>query len=372
MEIFDSKITKKDFENFTSDNIKNISYDNIKTGIESIDNATNGGFKTGITVLGATPGAGKSTLAFQIAKNVAKYRPVIIFSLEMSKNQILSKMIISQMYLDNPQLEIFVTESDLLNSIKNQDFQKELWDKIKETTKKLKNDVPNLYIVENINGISAQTIFDEVSNFIDKPLDNKNKYPKTPFVIVDYLQFLSPSQTNLHTDKQIADNSIAILKRLSTEYKISILLISSLSRTYYDKPIKMDAFKESGGIEYTAETLIGMRQISEQGKIPRLLELEFLKQRYGSQGVKVELLFDSSRGIIYEKEDKDTDTSDNKHVHTSKPSATSKGKASVNQAESINQKRAKSSKGESESQALANQSSDDVKRLFDSLKRDTK
>ena len=127
-----------------------------------------------------------------------------------------------------------------------------------------------------------------------------------PVIIVDYLQVLQaekdPETGRKMTDaRAIIDHNVTELKRLSRE-GMPIFVISSVNRSNYLAPIDFEAFKESGGIEYTADVVWGLQlavihdPIFEKEKdvikkrvkiaeakeaMPREIELVCLKNRYG-------------------------------------------------------------------------------------------
>ena len=93
------------------------------------------------------------------------------------------------------------------------------------------------------------------------------------------------------TDKQNTDHAVKVLKQLARDESIAILAISSLNRANYSEKISMQAFQESGAIEYSSDVLLGM-QLKGMGtsdfdvneakrKDPREVELHFLKNRNG-------------------------------------------------------------------------------------------
>lgn len=279
-----------DIGKFNSSDINDIAFASVKTGINSLDKALSGGFRPGLTVLGALPGTGKSTLAFQIARNVSsRGTPVIIYSLEMTRNQILSKMISRQTFISSP--ENAVSATDMLNSNRNRDISPLQWENIREARQIVEKETDNIYITESDDcGISASFIDNEVSEFIAK------NPGASPFVIVDYLQFLAPNSNKTLSDKQAVDDNIRTLNALASEYKICVLLISSLNRNSYNGKITMLSFKESGSIEYSADTLISMEKATSgtegENQSFRTVCLSFLKQRYGQTGISIKLRYD--------------------------------------------------------------------------------
>ena len=88
------------------------------------------------------------------------------------------------------------------------------------------------------------------------------------------------------------------LKRISRDYKITVIIISSLNRANYHKKIAMEALKESGAIEYGSDVIIGLQfsgaedekfDLEEAArKNPREIELYILKNRNGQRGNKID------------------------------------------------------------------------------------
>lgn len=79
-------------------------------------------------------------------------------------------------------------------------------------------------------------------------------------------------------------------KRISRELKLPLLINSSLNRAAYDSKVALDSFKESGGLEYTSDCLIGLEFQNrknldeERAKNPREVEAIILKNRNGEAG----------------------------------------------------------------------------------------
>ena len=117
-----------------------------------------------------------------------------------------------------------------------------------------------------------------------------------PVVIVDYLQIIAPADVHF-TDKQNLDRNVCSLKKLSRKYELTVLAISSFNRENYNAEASMAAFKESGGIDYSADVLLGLQAQgaggknfnidAEKRKDPRELELKILKNRTAGLGKPV-------------------------------------------------------------------------------------
>ncbi len=282
--------------------------EHIPTGFKQLDTLLGGGISPGLIVLGAISSLGKSTLALQIAQNISSQgRPVVYYSLEMPKHAIAMKALqrsafkhlkgrtpfSDEMYtkLKNKALSI----NDLLHS-KNLNESKR---KLKEyAQKECEQECSELIVVERSNKeFSAADIHTRIKGYIQECRKNGKQ---TPVVFVDYLQILI-SQTDKHnkTDKQIVDDNIKELWLLANQCGIPVVVISSVNRESYNKNIAFSSFKESGGIEFTADIVLGMQFSAlhgkttdtkafnadeEKGKDPRRVELIVLKQRYGKSG----------------------------------------------------------------------------------------
>lgn len=271
----------------------------FSTGIDKLDDILGGGLYPGLTVIGAIPGMGKSTFALQIAADIAYAgHPVLFYSLEMPKNRVLAKLLNREIHLQNKKSEI--TSDWLLREESRSVEYADRWEFIDRVKESLDGHYDTLYIrTQNTSIFSAETLCRDTEKFI-------NETGLLPVVFVDYLQYLSPRDGNrAMTDKQKNDDNIRELKNLSIRYGLPVAVISSLNRDAYRderKPLKMDAFKETGDIEYTAAAIFGLQfremknqdfeKDKEMSQKERKLELVCLKQRYGMSGPSASVMLD--------------------------------------------------------------------------------
>lgn len=267
---------------------KNMNTSGISTGFDNLDQSLGGGLYAGLYTLGAISSLGKTTLALQIADNIAASgHDVIFFSLEMSANEVLAKSFsrISAELAQKGQMEDYYTTRAILNGIPTVDEYTKM-------EKQYNRIAQNMYIVEgNFHADLAM---------IQRHIDKHVRIRKTkPVVVVDYLQILLPESDRL-TDKQAVDRNIVGLKRLSREFDIPVLLISSFNRDNYLNPVSYASFKESGAIEYSSDVILGLQllvvhEVAEEknktkkenilneakNQVPREVELVILKNRNG-------------------------------------------------------------------------------------------
>lgn len=277
----------------------------MKTGFDEVDSMLGGGLTPGLTVLGAASGLGKSTFLLQLAENVSENGiPVLYFSLEMSSTMIAAKAINRQLFIQNKKNThrkfgaMDLTNPEIV-------FSATTWESIERSRRKAEEKSKNLYVLdmENLSEqeCTAKGIYGVVKTFVN---DHEDK--EKPLVIVDYLQILKADPLDNRGDRQSVENCIRWMTKIHLEFKVSVVLISSLSRTSYKQKVQQDSFKETGGIEYSSDVLLGLsfcnapsdklspkkpgpkKQFSideEKEKVPREVELSFLKQRYGVCGV---------------------------------------------------------------------------------------
>ena len=258
-------LTKENYKNYIS-NESNIR--KIPTGITKLNNIYGGGLPKGLTIIGANTGLGKTTLALQLADNMAKEEntKILFISLELTKYELVSKSLSRISYLDND-LTSHTPNDFMSNEVENIDPYFDLYDPMGN----------NIYIVDNMPHIKdiSKTI-----NDFSRMFNNSNV-----IVIIDYLQFISCDSSN---DKQNIDMITRELKALANRYNISIMAISSLSREGA-KRNDISSFKESGSIEYTADYLIIMYQKENTNRLAftdntDTITIEFLKNRFGVKG----------------------------------------------------------------------------------------
>ena len=266
------------------------------TGFTKLDEVLEGGLYEGLYIVGAISSLGKTTLITQIADQIAESgEDVLIFSLEMARTEIMAKSISRLTLLDVLQNDGKVSNAKTTRGIttgsRYAGYSKTEQELIQRAIKAYGGYAEHIFIHEGVGDIGADQIREEVGKHILFT-------GKKPTVVIDYLQILAPADVRA-TDKQNTDKAVLELKRISRDYKIPVIGISSFNRANYKEAVTMEAFKESGAIEYSSDILIGL-QLKGAGKKdfdaneaktknPREIELVVLKNRNGATGKKVEL-----------------------------------------------------------------------------------
>lgn len=266
----------------------------IPTGFNRLDAVLDGGLYEGLYIVGAISSLGKTTLITQMADNIAQNgNDVLIFSLEMARAELMAKSI------SRHTLEITLasrgdtrnakTARGITTGKRYEGYSPAETKLIQEAITAYREYAGRIFINEGMGNIGAARVREEVQKHISFT-------GKTPIVIIDYLQILAPYNERA-TDKQNTDKAVFDLKRISREYKTPVIGVSSFNRASYKDEVAMEAFKESGAIEYSSDVLIGLQLAGagdkdfnadeEKKRDPRNIELVILKNRNGKTGDKL-------------------------------------------------------------------------------------
>ncbi|MDD5750605.1 MAG: replicative DNA helicase, partial [Candidatus Pacebacteria bacterium] len=253
----------------------------ISTGFKSLDNILAGFQKSDLIILAARPSIGKSSLAINIAQNVACLHkvPVGIFSLEMSKDQIIDRLIASQANIDSWRLRT----GQLSDEGEYNDFERI------QSAMAILADSP-IYIDDSAGTSVLQMRTMARRLFADKGVG---------LLIIDYLQLMEHRNPMLSMVQQVTENSRA-LKGLARELNIPILVVSQLSRAVEQRTPaipRLSDLRESGGIEQDADVVMFIYRedrYKENTARPGIADIIIAKHRNGPVG-KVELYFDEAR-----------------------------------------------------------------------------
>jgi replicative DNA helicase len=206
----------------------------IPTGYKDLDRKLGGLHPTNLVVIAARPGMGKTALALNIAQNVAQQDiPVAIFSLEMSREEIVSRMLCAQGRIDSQRLRT--------GRLSEADFTK------------LSNAASTLYkkpvFVDDSPGLTVTEIRAKARRL--------KRRPGLGLVIVDYLQLMQGSGGE-NRQQEIALISRS-LKNLARELNVPIIAVSQLNRSLEqreDKRPRLGDLRESGAIEQDSDVVM--------------------------------------------------------------------------------------------------------------------
>lgn len=251
----------------------------VPSGFPDLDNLLSGFHPSDLIIIAARPSVGKTSLALDIARNAAVRHnvPVGIFSLEMSSEQIIDRMLSAESFVNSWKLRTG-------QKIDGEDFSR---------------------IRDALETLSKAPIYID-----DKPGNNilamravarrLKRDRGIGLIIVDYLQLMAPTSTKASDSmvQQVTEISRS-LKGLARELKVPVIALSQLSRAVEQRGgrPRLSDLRDSGSIEQDADVVIFIHRddkTNKESERPNIAEIMIEKHRNGPIG-KVELYFDDKR-----------------------------------------------------------------------------
>ena len=244
----------------------------LSTGLSAVDAKINGMNKSDLLLLAARPGMGKTSMALNVALSAAREsgKTVAIFSLEMSKEQLVTRLIASEGLVENQRL--------ITGNLRESD-----WQRIAEAASALS--CMDIRIDDN----PLLTVAD--MNAKCRRLDNLG------LVVIDYLQLMTSAGGKGYSgeNRQQAVSDISrMLKIMAKELQVPVLCLSQLSRANEkreDKRPMLSDLRESGAIEQDADIVMFLYRddyYNADAEKRNVAECIVAKNRHGETG-KVEL-----------------------------------------------------------------------------------
>lgn len=251
----------------------------VPTGFPELDTLLSGFHPSDLVILAARPSVGKTSLALDIARNAAVRHnvPVGIFSLEMSSEQIVDRMLSAESFVNSWKMRTGAIHAD-------EDFSK---------------------IRDALETLSKAPIYID-----DKPGNNilamravarrLKRERGIGMIIVDYLQLMAPTNTKQSDSmvQQVTEISRS-LKSLARELDVPVIALSQLSRAVEQRggTPRLSDLRDSGSIEQDADVVMFIHREDKNNKEsdrPNIAQILVEKHRNGPTG-KVELFFDEKR-----------------------------------------------------------------------------
>lgn len=254
-----------------------------KTGFSNLD-AEIEGILPGVYIIGGLPALGKTTFTLQLLHQMAQSGEIcILCSYEMSKHLLYCKIAARETYrIESKNFSCHPQHVLTATNINKSKFYEHRVD--------FDAALISLRDLENL------TIWEMDNPNIDDLLKRLEKIclqlEKPPIICVDYLQLLAVGSENV---KNALDAILLKLKTFQRKYNVTFFVISSLNRTNYATDISFQAFKESGGVEYSADCIWGLQFLFDEQASrtnediekakkdnPRKIQLKCLKNRFGA------------------------------------------------------------------------------------------
>ncbi|TSC83446.1 MAG: replicative DNA helicase [Parcubacteria group bacterium Gr01-1014_17] len=253
----------------------------VSTGFKELDLKLSGFQKSDLIILAARPSMGKTSLALDIARQTATLNQtkVAVFSLEMSSQQLVDRMLAAESRVDAWRLRT------------GKLTQEDEFAKIRDSLDRLSK--APIYIDDQpgANILKIRSVSRRIKH--EKGLD---------LIIVDYLQLMTPTNTRIDSLVQQISEISRSLKQLARELDVPVLTLSQLNRnveTRGGKP-RLSDLRDSGSIEQDADVVMFIHRedkYKEDSDKPNVAEILIEKHRNGPTG-KVELYFDADKATF--------------------------------------------------------------------------
>jgi replicative DNA helicase len=244
----------------------------LPTGFIDVDRLLSGLWPQDLIILAARPSMGKTSLALSIALNVAKRGiPVGFFSLEMSKEQLVQRLLTAEAKVD-------------YRRVRTADLEEEDWQKLSEAAARI---AQAAIFIDDTPGLSVREMRARARRL--------QAEHGLGLLVIDYLQLMQSHRRVENRQQEIADISRS-LKGLAKELNIPVLALSQLSRAVeqrQDKRPVMSDLRESGALEQDADVIMFIYReeyYRPETEKKGIAEVIVAKQRNGPVGT-VELAF---------------------------------------------------------------------------------
>lgn len=254
----------------------------VKTGFADLDHILSGMQKSNLLILAARPGTGKTAITLNMAQHVAMHekKAVAIFSLEMSKEELVDRLVVAQSEVD-------------AWKIKTGRLNEDDWDKVSAAMGQL-GDTP--LFIDDTPGLTMGEMRSKARRL--------HLEHNLGLIVVDYLQLVNPGKQYESRTVEVSAISQG-LKNLARELNVPMLACSQLSRAVEqrgEKRPQLADLRESGAIEQDADVVMFIyRPDSDASGTTIPTKLLISKHRNGATG-EIDLLFRGDRMKFYSVE----------------------------------------------------------------------
>lgn len=254
------------------------------TGFHTLDAKLSGLQPSDLVILAARPSMGKTSLALNIAQNAAiRFQKTVgIFSLEMSKEQLVDRLFASMLGVDSWKLQ--------RGKLEDADFQNmgPIMDELHKA---------NIFIDDSVASSLTELRTKARRLQMENGLD---------LLVIDYIQLMTTGNMSYAGNRVQEISEISrCLKQLARELRVPVLALSQLSRAVESRPgniPQLSDLRESGSIEQDADVVLMMYRedyYDEESGRPGMTDVYIRKHRNGPTG-RVELLFKKEQMRFYD------------------------------------------------------------------------
>ncbi len=241
----------------------------VTTGFDDLDDRTGGMQKSDLVIVAARPSMGKTTFAMNLVENalMATERPVLVFSLEMPADQLVTRMLSSLGRINQ-------------TKVRNGQLEEDDWPKLTTAVNMLKN---KPLFIDDQPGISPNEMRARARRI-------HREHGDLALIMVDYLQLMTMKTGKVESRTQEISEISRSLKALAKEMNCPVIALSQLNRSLEQRPNKRPVnsdLRESGAIEQDADIIMFIYRdevYNEDSPEKGVAEIIIGKQRNGPIG----------------------------------------------------------------------------------------
>ena len=241
----------------------------VTTGFDDLDDRTGGLQKSDLVIVAARPSMGKTTFAMNLVENalMATERPVLVFSLEMPADQLVTRMLSSLGRINQ-------------TKVRNGQLEEDDWPKLTTAVNMLKN---KPLFIDDQPGISPNEMRTRARRIV-------REHGDLAMIMVDYLQLMTLKTGKSEGRTQEISEISRSLKALAKEMNCPVIALSQLNRSLEQRPNKRPVnsdLRESGAIEQDADVIMFIYRdevYNEDSPDKGVAEIIIGKQRNGPIG----------------------------------------------------------------------------------------
>ena len=238
-------------------------YSARRTGFSNIDE--NQIFLPGLYVVGGIPSSGKTAFVWQMSEQLAENGELVFyFSYEVPEYQLLSRTLSRNTFQADEVSRL--SSADIQTGGTSRNLEKYFAELVEKQF-----DLNVIDIDSGIREMTAEKLVKELT-----PICERAEQP--PVVVIDYLQIMPPSINAKDNIKSGIDDTLKRLKDFQQATNTTFIIISSFNRLNYSQEVDFESFKESGGIEYTADVIFGL-QYDMYDVDEKILKISFKKKK---------------------------------------------------------------------------------------------
>ncbi|MBQ8161855.1 MAG: AAA family ATPase [Clostridia bacterium] len=219
----------------------------VSTGIAALDEKLHGGIRPGFLVIGGEPGTGKTSFALQLCDHALSFGAKVLYISYEQPQEVLAARMLAGMLSSGGGYRGKTVTVDMIRS----GDRKAAVEKLVQTPER---HCDQMEIRDSREMPGVEEVLGKIRGFAEHARAQKPDQPV--FVVLDYLQMVPFSAGD---SLRLAINDfVRELRKLQAEHNLYLVVLSAVNRSTYGGPVRLDSFRETGGIEFGADIILAL------------------------------------------------------------------------------------------------------------------